>query len=126
MHRKTGVVVGFGCARGCYTAGVDIARLFGADSYTLGYQIGALPLKAHEPSNPGMGRRAHPLRDRAMQLMRAGQATPEEIAKAVDLLPATVQQWRRRAQICTHDLRIARVRRLMMRGQANGETGEAE
>lgn len=66
-----------------------------------------------------MGRKANPYRDRALQLMRAGLATPNEIALATSLSRKLVENWRQRAQIWTVDLRVARVRKLMIRGNGH-------
>lgn len=57
------------------------------------------------------------MRDRAVQLMRCGLATAEEITRVMGLPADTVQTWRRRAHIWTTAKRDAHVRRLMMRGR---------
>jgi hypothetical protein len=69
-----------------------------------------------------MGRTANPFRDRAVHLMRAGLATAEEIARAMEIPATTVQSWRRRARIWTMDARDVHVRRLMMKGQPDGQS----
>jgi hypothetical protein len=62
-----------------------------------------------------MGRRPHPLRDRAVQLMRGGLATPGEIAEAEMIDADLVRNWRQREGINSHEARIDHVRRLMRR-----------
>jgi DNA-binding CsgD family transcriptional regulator len=61
--------------------------------------------------------RAHPLRERALQLMRLGLATPGEIARACNLSINLVVSWRRRAAINTDNRRMVRVQRLMNKGR---------
>lgn len=62
-----------------------------------------------------MGRPSHPLRARAVHLMRAGLATPGEIAAAIGVDRGLVIKWRQRADIHTADARLEHVRRLMQR-----------
>jgi len=65
-----------------------------------------------------MARPAHPLRARAVYLMRRGLATPFEIAMAGDLEPSLVRTWRRRAgKIDTKAAREKRVRFLLQPGK---------
>lgn len=70
-----------------------------------------------------MGRPPHPLRARALYLMRAGLATPLEIARAIGVSRLLVMNWRARAGIDTGTARLARVRRLLNRG--NGHEHES-
>lgn len=63
------------------------------------------------------------MRDRALHLMRAGLASPGEIARAIGVSRLLVMNWRARAGIDTATARVARVRRLMMRG--NGHDHES-
>jgi hypothetical protein len=72
-----------------------------------------------------MGRKAHPMRDRALQLMRAGLATPREIARVLKIPPNTVENWRQRAALWTGELRDARVRKLLTRGKADDASSQA-
>jgi hypothetical protein len=62
-----------------------------------------------------MGRASHPLRSRALHLMRDGLASPHEIAAALSIPCETVQSWRQRAGIRTDAARIEHVRRLLER-----------
>jgi len=62
-----------------------------------------------------MGRIAHPLKSRAVHLMRDGLATAGEIAAALGVPFDTVASWRRRAGIRTEQARIEHVRRLLER-----------
>lgn len=64
-----------------------------------------------------MGRPSHPMRARAVHLMRAGLATPGEIAAALGVDRGLVVKWRQRAGIHTHAARVEHVRRLMLRPQ---------
>lgn len=68
-----------------------------------------------------MGRKAHELRDRAIHLMRSGMATPGEIARAGEVSIHLVRNWRRRAGLYTDELRVDRVRKLLMRGNGHVE-----
>lgn len=63
----------------------------------------------------GMGRPSHPLRTRALHLMRDGLASPHEIAAALGVSYDTVQSWRHRARIYTDKARIDHVRQLLNR-----------
>lgn len=62
-----------------------------------------------------MGRPSHPMRARAVQLMRAGLANPSEIAAAIGVDPGLVFKWRQRASIRTDEARVEHVRRLLNR-----------
>jgi hypothetical protein len=62
-----------------------------------------------------MGRPSHPLRTRALHLMREGLASPHEIAGALEISYETVQSWRWRARIYTDKARVEHVRRLLNR-----------
>ena len=73
-----------------------------------------------------MGRPAHPLRDRAVQLMRRGLAMPREIADACGLPVRTVYQWRRRAELNVQHLRRAHVRMLMEKGHVGDSVDRPE
>lgn len=72
-----------------------------------------------------MARPSHPQRARALHLMRAGLATPGEIAAALGISRWTVETWRRRARIWTDELRVAHVRKLLMRGNGHGGDDKA-
>jgi hypothetical protein len=58
---------------------------------------------------------SHPLRLRALELMRRGEATPGEISAATGIRIDLVRMWRWRAKLDTSVLRVVRVRRLMNR-----------
>ena len=62
-----------------------------------------------------MARPAHPLRARALQMMRRGLATPSEIAAAGQISADLVRNWRARARITTEARRLAHVRMLLRR-----------
>lgn len=62
-----------------------------------------------------MGRTAHPLKSRAVRLMREGLATAGEIAAALDIPFDTVASWRRRTCIRTNEARVEHVRQLLLR-----------
>lgn len=62
-----------------------------------------------------MGRPGHPLKSRAVHLMRHGLASPHEIAAALGIAHNTAQSWRRRAGIRTDEARIEHVRGLLNR-----------
>lgn len=68
-----------------------------------------------------MGRKANPMRDRALKLMRTGLATPGEIARSCGLPKRLVDSWRQRSGIWTQPRRLVHVRRLMLRGIEHGE-----
>ncbi len=54
--------------------------------------------------------KSHPMRLRAIQLMRRGLATPTELAAALHVKPSLVRDWRRRAgKIDTAKARLHRV-----------------
>ena len=57
----------------------------------------------------------HPLRYRAIDMMRRGMAYPEEIAKVLDISPHTARTWRRRAGVSTREARLKYVRRQLFR-----------
>lgn len=61
------------------------------------------------------------MRDRALHLMRTGLASPGEIARAIGVSRLLVMNWRARAGIDTATARVARVRRLMMKGNGHGK-----
>lgn len=61
--------------------------------------------------------KAHPMRARAIQIMKRGQATPGELATALRIKPSLVRDWRRRAgKIDTAKARLHRVWDLLYPG----------
>lgn len=60
-----------------------------------------------------MPREVHPLRLRAIEMMRDGLAYPEEIAVVLAVPKETVRSWRRRAGVWTKEARLRHVSRLL-------------
>lgn len=92
--------------------GFDIAWVMGGGFVQ---RYGALLCPLVEDKSMLMGRPPHPLRARALHLMRAGLATPSEIAAALSVDKGLVFKWRQRAGIRTDDARIDHVRQLLHR-----------